>query len=367
LLTFVLRKRDKKRYFWLGTSDASVRGMSTQHDSALLDLGTPDQRRFEALEPLLLEEERSLWKCSAEAAAAFFDGPSAALVMLSSRRQHVLLGQVGLDPEFETTRAVAAEISPASVALVHESTVYLDPRNARQWGLSCWLRASRSRALVIAPLWMEDLLVGALVLGVPGNAAPRAWRMEGLEKLAREISALLVHTRDERERERNSGLTVVDPGAARLALRGALRRIEQTMLQLALASSKLWRGLALHEEDLPSSSAAVSRLYQDALGSQENLARRLKMLIDWSSPAGSDRARRRVLELAQGLLGLRALLLLGQAIGTGRLSQEQGTQALKMLGNQGPDGVRMVQIVRELQEWLEEVPASVRPWACNGG
>ncbi len=102
---------------------------------------------------------------------------------------------------------------------------------------------------------------------------------------------------------------MVDPEAARLAL----RRTEQTMLQLALASSQFRRGLA----------------------------RRLRMLIYWSLPAESERARRR------------ALLLLGQAIGTGKLSQEQGTQALKMLGKQGPDGVRMVQIVRELQEWLE--------------
>lgn len=341
-------------------------GMNTGTLSPLLpDPHTPEQARFEALEPLLIEEERALWKSTAESAAAALDCPSAALVMLSSSRQHVLLGQVGLDIEFEITRAIAAEISPASVALVHEQTLHLDHKGARQWGLSCWLRASRSRGLLIVPLWMREQMVGALVVGLPGDAAPGAWRVESLERIAREISRLLEHTRAERIRERNSGLTVVDPGAARMALRGALRRIEQTMLQLALASSQLWRGLALHEADLPASSEAVARLYRDALGSQENLARRLTMLVDWSSPPGSDRAQRRVLELAQGLLGLRPLLLIGQAIGVGRLSPEQGTQALRMLGNQGPDGVRMVQLVRELQDWLEGFPSSVRSQACS--
>ena len=36
-----------------------------------------------------------------------------------------------------------------------------------------------------------------------------------------------------------------------------------------------------------------------------------------------------------------------------------------MLGNQGPDGVRMVQLVRELQDWLEGFPSSVRSQACS--
>ncbi|MCS6902293.1 MAG: hypothetical protein RMJ98_22085 [Myxococcales bacterium] len=129
----------------------------------------------------------------AEAAAACFQGSSAALVMLSSRQRHILLGQSGLDVEFETTRAIAAEISPASVALSHESTLYLDSRNARRHGLTCWLRASRSRGLAITPLWMNELLVGALVLGVPGSSTPESKRMEWLEGLSREISTKLVH------------------------------------------------------------------------------------------------------------------------------------------------------------------------------
>ncbi|MCS6902544.1 MAG: hypothetical protein RMJ98_22960, partial [Myxococcales bacterium] len=139
-----------------------------------------------------------------------------------------------------------------------------------------------------------------------------------------------------------------------------------TMLQLAMASDQLWGGLVLQEDDLTRCCASVARYYRDALGSQENVSRRLKMLLQWSSPPGSERARRWVLELAQGLLGLRALLRLGQAIGTGRLSQEQGAQALRMLGHQGPDGLRMVQIVHELQDWLEEVPTSAYSRVCLG-
>lgn len=334
--------------------------------STVFEVSLPlEQRRFEILEPLLFEADQTTWINSIQKATSLLGGHSAALVMASSNQQHILLGQVGMTAEFEISKAIAAEISPANVALILEHSAYLDYEEAQQWGLSCWLRASRSQGLAITPLKIGDTLVGALVLGL-SDVPSQTRNLEGLTRLGQEISIQLNHVRAHLQQERQSGLTVVDPGAARIALRGALRRMEPTLLQLALLSSQLWRGLALHsEEEILTSGPRMLKLYQEAQIWRENLAIKLRMLVEWSSPEGGEWANRQALLLAQGLLGLRSLLLLGEAIGKGQLSPEQGSIALKMLGSQGPDTVQMTQVVHALQGWLEEIPSSGRISICN--
>jgi hypothetical protein len=69
-------------------------------------------------------------------------------------------------------------------------------RLGRAWNLGAEA-CQRAHGLHLPPSLFFLLFTGA------GGAERKAWHMEGLEKLAKEISALLVHTGDERERERN--------------------------------------------------------------------------------------------------------------------------------------------------------------------
>lgn len=331
--------------------------MTEREDAGVGEQGEEEAARFELLEPLLMDEDRSLWKRATETAAAIFDCPAAAVVVGASRGLHEILGQVGLGVELTAAGAIAAEVSPARAVGLGRG-VALDGRSARLRGLGVWLQASQS--LAAAPLTVGGGVVGALVLGLPGPA-PRGWHSEGLARLAQDFSALLAHGCEVRGLERSSGVTAIDPGATRMALRGSMRRMRQTALQLAVTNAKLRRGLErLSEEELELSSVEAALLQREALVCYEHLRKRFEAAMGVGPLPEGRWARGQVLEVARVLIEQRPLVALGQELGAGRLSPSQAATALRMLGPRPPREQAMVEAIEALLGWLEATPLSVR-------
>ncbi len=308
--------------------------------------------RHEALEPFLFGNERQPWQSTAKTAAALGEGLQAGLSLFLQHSER-LVSVEGVVAELNVGRCLGFSQSPTALVRAEKWVSLSGEDLLQQWPV--FAKVTGLRSLLVVPVQAEDTPIGALWIGAV-SPLPLESLGPSLQQLAQQTGRAIDQTGKRWRRDTYANMTMIDPGASLIALRGSMRQMQAEVEQAFDVSASLRAAVQAFDEGLVISTlAAASQSLSGAVVAHNHARKRLDSLEVRGLDGELKEAKGLLLSILVELAELQPVLDLGRSLVNGSLSDREVRRALSLLPELASKNIARGAVIA-LTAWTELVP-----------